>query len=123
MGAFCLAHGIISDNEDKESWTAFFQFVVRVYPSLDDQANTIVSDRDKGLLRAFTDTFSDAGGFQCSRHEWGVAGMFPVAGEYPRLVRTNHLVHFHFIFTTKLQRNYINLFKMLFPSRVSSDYR
>lgn len=28
----------------------FFQFVVRVYPSFDDQANTIVSDRHKGYI-------------------------------------------------------------------------
>lgn len=53
MGAFCLGHAILAGNEDSECWKSFFSFIHGVYPLLDQAQNTIVSDRDKGLLKAF----------------------------------------------------------------------
>lgn len=79
MGAFCLPHAIIARNEHSESWTAFFTFVTRTHGLLDDQRNTIISDREKGLLHALNKVFRNAKGFQCSRHRRG-----NIAGRYGR---------------------------------------
>lgn len=87
---FFIAHAIIAGNEDCESWTAFFEFVCRVFPSLDDHENTIVSDRDKGLIKAFSKTFDNAHGFHCSMHRHGkIVGRYGKAvGEvYMRCIR------------------------------------
>ena len=77
MGAFCIAHAIIAGNEDKQSWTSFFQFVLEHYPQINHVNTTIVSDRDKGLIGSILSVLPSVTGFYCSRHRAGnIAGRF-----------------------------------------------
>ena len=76
MGAFCLAHAILAGNEDKRSWSSFFQFALEHYPCLNQSTTTIISDRDKGLLHAIDLVLPCASGFYCSMHRSDNIGKF-----------------------------------------------
>ena len=65
-----LAIGFFADNECLKSWEEFFEFVLEVYPGLDqNQTETsFINDQDKGLQTLFLNTFSFAMPFRCAHH-------------------------------------------------------
>jgi hypothetical protein len=68
--AYLLAFGIIFGNEDKVSWTKFWQFVKEVHGEEDfgHQSTTIITDQDKGSKGAIADVFPHVANFHCSWH-------------------------------------------------------
>ena len=68
MGAYCIAHAIISGNEDKYGWNSFFEFVVEHFPMLNSSTKTLISDRDKGLMSSLNTVLHATNGFFCSNH-------------------------------------------------------
>ena len=77
MDAFCIAHAVITGNEDKRGGTSFFKFVTDHYLDIDHSAVTNVSDRDKGLIESISSIFPNVNSFFCKRHRSGnIAGKF-----------------------------------------------
>ena len=72
MGSFCLAHSILSGNEDKRGWKLFFKFVMDHYPEIDHPDISIVSDRDKGLVEPLSSVLHSLNSFFCTRHRSGI---------------------------------------------------
>jgi hypothetical protein len=66
MAPICF--GILYGNEDTENWSKFWTFVRKIHPSIDCQTKTILSDQDKGLTAAISNTLPRAAPFICSFH-------------------------------------------------------
>jgi hypothetical protein len=68
--AYPLAFGIIFGNEDKISWTKFWNFVKDVHGEDDfgHPCTTIITDQDKGSKGAIADVFPHIANFHCSWH-------------------------------------------------------
>ena len=87
MGSVCLAHAIISGNEDKRGCTSFFKFIMDHYPFIDHPSITIVSNRDKDLVEFISSVLPNVNSFYCTRHRSGnIAGRF--GGEAARAFQT-----------------------------------
>ena len=52
---FPVAIAIIFGNEDKEGWTRFWKFVLRIHPTIQEPKNTIITDQQKGSIPALAD--------------------------------------------------------------------
>ncbi len=66
MAPICL--GLLFGNEDTENWSKFWTFVKKIHPSIDCPTTTILTDQDKGLTAAVTNTLPRAAPFICSFH-------------------------------------------------------
>ena len=68
--AYPLAFGIMFGNEDKISWTKFWNFVKDVHGSdgFGHPSTTIITDQDKGSKGAIAEVFPHVANFHCSWH-------------------------------------------------------
>jgi hypothetical protein len=65
---FPVAIAIIFGNEDKEGWTRFWKFVLRIHPTIQEPKNTIITDQQKGSIPALADVLPAVVNFFCSFH-------------------------------------------------------
>ena len=65
---FPVGFVIIFGNENLLGWKAFWKFVVKVHPCLNQTDVTIMTDQDKGLETAIAKEVSHAVNFHCSYH-------------------------------------------------------
>jgi hypothetical protein len=65
---FQVGFAIIFGNENLLSWKAFWKFVVKLHPSLNQRDVTIVTDQDKGLEKAIEEEVNQVINFHCSFH-------------------------------------------------------
>ena len=65
---FPVGFAIIFGNENLLGWKAFWKFVVKVHPCLNQTDVTIVTDQDKRLETAIAKEVSHAVNFHCSYH-------------------------------------------------------
>ena len=63
-----LAFGLLFGNEDVKNWGTFWNFVLRVHPSLNLPEITILTDQDKGSIAAVAQEIPSAVQFHCSFH-------------------------------------------------------
>jgi hypothetical protein len=63
-----LAFGLLFGNEDVKNWGTFWNFVLRVHPSLNSPEITILTDQDKGSIAAVAQEIPSAVQFHCSFH-------------------------------------------------------
>lgn len=56
------------DNEGYDSWRKFFRFVKKIYPEIDREDCTFISDQDKGLLKAYLESLLLPFPFKCKHH-------------------------------------------------------
>jgi hypothetical protein len=63
-----LAFGLLFGNEDTKNWATFWNFVLRVRPSLNSPEITILTDQDKGSIAAVAQEIPSAAQFHCSFH-------------------------------------------------------
>ena len=63
-----LAFGLLFGNEDTKNWAIFWNFVLRVHPSLNSPEITILTDQDKGSIAAVAQEIPSAAQFHCSFH-------------------------------------------------------
>ena len=47
-----LGFALLFGNEDKKSWTRFWNFIKKTHPSINQSKYTIITDQDKGSLSA-----------------------------------------------------------------------
>ncbi len=55
-------------NEDKQSWTRFWNFIKKTHPTINQSKYTIITNQDKGSLSAMEEIIPLAGRFLCSFH-------------------------------------------------------
>ena len=65
---FPVGFAIIFGNENLLGWKAFWQFVTKIHPCINETDVTIVTDQDKGLETAIEEEVSNAVNFHCSYH-------------------------------------------------------
>jgi hypothetical protein len=66
--AFPVAFGIIFGNEDKEGWERFWKFASTRHPCLNHARVTIITDQQKGSIKAMAKVLPKAVNFFCSYH-------------------------------------------------------
>jgi hypothetical protein len=59
---------LLFGNEDKQSWTRFWNFIKKTHPTINQSKYTIITDQDKGSLSAMEEIVPLAGRFLCSFH-------------------------------------------------------
>jgi hypothetical protein len=50
-----LGFALLFGNEDKQSWTWFWNFIKKTHPTINQSNYTIITDQDKGSLSAMED--------------------------------------------------------------------
>jgi hypothetical protein len=63
-----LGFALLFGNEDKQSWTQFWNFIKKTHPTINQSKYTIITDQDKGSLSAMEEVVPLAGRFLCSFH-------------------------------------------------------
>ncbi len=63
-----LGFALLFGNEDKKSWTQFWNFIKKTHPTINQSKYTIITDQDKGSLSAMEKIIPLAGRFLCSFH-------------------------------------------------------
>jgi hypothetical protein len=63
-----LGFALLFGNEDKKSWTQFWNFIKNTDPSINQSKYTTVTDQNKGSLSAMEEIIPFAGRFLCSFH-------------------------------------------------------
>ena len=63
-----VAFGLIFGNENIKNWTLFWNFVTSVHPSINRPQVTIMTDQDKGSIKALAQCIPLAHNFHCSYH-------------------------------------------------------
>ncbi len=63
-----LGFVLLFGNEDKQSWTQFWNFIKKTHPTINQSKYTIITDQDKGSLLAMKEVVPLAGRFLCSFH-------------------------------------------------------
>jgi hypothetical protein len=66
--AFPVAIGIIFGNEDKDGWERFWKFTSTQHPCLNHARVTIITDQQKGSIKAMAEVLPKAVNFFCSYH-------------------------------------------------------
>ncbi len=67
-GTMSLGFALLFGNEDKQSWTQFWNFIKKTHPTINKSKYTIITDQDKGSLSAMEEAVPLAGRFLCSFH-------------------------------------------------------
>jgi hypothetical protein len=65
---FCIGHGIMFGNENKENWLEFVNFINDCHPTLNTPTNTYISDQCKGLIESIKEVLPQGGTLHCSFH-------------------------------------------------------
>jgi hypothetical protein len=47
-----MHHTLLIGNEDKQSWTQFWNFIKKTHPTINQSKYTIITNQDKGSLSA-----------------------------------------------------------------------
>jgi hypothetical protein len=63
-----LGFALLFGNEDKQSWTQFWNFIKKTHPTINQSKYTIITNQDKGSLLAMEEIVPLAGRFLCSFH-------------------------------------------------------
>ena len=63
-----VAFGLIFGNENIKNWTLFWDFVSNVHPTINRPQVTIMTDQDKGSIKAVAQCIPLAFNFHCSYH-------------------------------------------------------
>jgi hypothetical protein len=63
-----LGFALLFGNEDKQSWTQFWNFIKKTHPTINQSNYTIITNQDKGSLLVMEETVPLAGRFLCSFH-------------------------------------------------------
>jgi hypothetical protein len=63
-----LGFVLLFGNEDKQSWTQFWNFIKKTHPTINQYKYTIIADQDKGSLSAMEEVVPLAGRFLCGFH-------------------------------------------------------
>jgi hypothetical protein len=63
-----LGFVLLFGNEDKQSWTQFWNFIKKTHPTINQSKYTIITDQDKGSLSAMEEVVPLVGRFLCSFH-------------------------------------------------------
>jgi hypothetical protein len=59
---------LLFGNEDKQSWTHFWNFIKKTHPTINQSNFTIITDQDEGSLSAMEDTVPLGGRLLCCFH-------------------------------------------------------
>ncbi len=68
---FPIAFAIMFGNETKESWGNFWKFAVKQHPLINDASITLITDQDKGSIKAIKTYLPNVHHFHCSWHRKG----------------------------------------------------
>ncbi len=63
-----LGFALLFGNEDKQSWTQFWNFIKKTHPTINQSKYTIITDQGKGSLSAMEEVVPLTGRFLCSFH-------------------------------------------------------
>ena len=63
-----VAFAILFGNENAANWTKFWDFAVRLHPTLDSEKITVITDQDKGQKSALSVHLPKCGHFHCTWH-------------------------------------------------------
>jgi hypothetical protein len=63
-----LGFALLFGNEDKQSWTQFWNFIKKTHQTINQSNYTIIIDQDKGSLSGMEEIVPLAGRFLCSFH-------------------------------------------------------
>jgi hypothetical protein len=63
-----LGFALLFGNEDKKSWTRFWNFIKKTRPTINQSKYTIITNQDKGSLSAIEEIIPLVGRFLCSFH-------------------------------------------------------
>lgn len=66
--ACCIAVTFHLENESRDSWFDFYNFVLDTFPSIDSPETILISDGDKGAANAFPRLFKHTHFLTCNRH-------------------------------------------------------
>ncbi len=63
-----LEFALLFGNEDKQSWTQFWNFIKKTHPTINQSKYTIITNQDKGSLSTMEEVVPLVGRFLCSFH-------------------------------------------------------
>jgi hypothetical protein len=65
---YSVGFAIIFRNENTSNWTKFWEYVLKLHPSMNSGYITIITDHDKGQKNAIARHLQQVGHFHCSWH-------------------------------------------------------